>query len=509
MKFRDLPIDRKVLYTNFMMIAIPVLLVVATMMGILIVIVSRAGSLTPTKILNAINQDVSNYQLQYMFDSLSEKIAKNNGPLSSNDEFVDLYTSLETMGFEIAVTGDASDATYITQGLSYAQIQSDAYKITGSTGNLPKPLFYRDANQMVYYNNVQTDTGNNADILVLNNNLNYRNNDYLVLDNIEWLAKNALIVIGCTIIVIIILTGVFLGKKLSESILKPIGKLQEATAQISNGNLNKPVDYHSQDELGQVCENFEEMRLRLKEAVITREAYEDGRKQLIAGMSHDLATPLTAIKGYARGVLDGIADTPEKKEHYVSMLYNSACKMEKLVSNLLLFTKLDMREEPFDLQPINLGDYLVDFCEEVRPRLKQEDMDIVFFNRCTGQSMVKIDVMQFGRVLLNLTENSIKYKKNGQDGKIAITLFQNEAGQLMVWFEDNGIGINGKDSEKVFKSFYRCETTGGYPIQGNGLGLAISKQIIESMGGSIQAEGSFEGGFRLNIIFPNLNGERK
>lgn len=509
MKFRDLPVDKKVLYTNFMMIAVPVLLVLAAMIGMLVIVVSRTGSLSLNAILSYIDKDVSNYQLQFMFDSVSEKTASSTMLITSNDELMRTCSELEGMGFAVAITGDMGN--YSSNGQSSGQIQAEAAQITdGLEPQLGPPLFYRNANQTVYHYSVKTTAGGNADILIVNNNLIYQNKDYLILDNTERFVKITLLAVGCAIILIIVLTGIWLGKKLSGSILKPVLKLNDATDKIKRGNLDEPVEFVSKDEFGQVCENFEEMRVRLKEAVVTRQVYEDGKKQLIAGISHDLATPLTAIKGYAKGVLDGIAETPEKKEHYIRMTYEAACRMEKLVDNLLLFAKLDMGQEPFRLKKTNLAAYMDAFCEDIRLRLSQEKMAITFVNQCTETPFAKIDGMQFERVFLNLAENSIKYKKTGQVGKIILTLFQNESGGLILWFEDNGIGINEKDTGKVFQSFYRCGRTGAEaPIQGNGLGLAISKQIIESMGGTVWAESTPDSGFKVVIVLPKPNGENK
>lgn len=507
MKFRDLPIDKKVLFTNFMMVAIPVILVLGAMAGMWVIVASRTGSLSPNAIFSYIDQDVSNYQLQFLFDSLSEKTAGSSMQAASSNEMAEICSDLEKLGFKIAISGDLG--AYVTNGNSAVQVQDAANQITGGLKmNQSEPLFYRNGSQMVYHNSVQTAAGGRENILAVNNHLIVQKNGYMILENTETFIKIALIAIGSAIILIILITGILLGRKLSKSILNPIGKLNDATLKIKQGNLDEPVEYASMDEFGRVCENFEDMRLRLKEAVITRQVYEDGRKQLIAGISHDLATPLTAIKGYTKGVLDDIADTPDKKEHYIRMTYSAACRMEKLVDNLLLFSKLDMKQETFRLKPTDLAVYLDAFCEEIRLRLSQEQMEIIFLSRCLDAPVARIDGMQFERVLLNLTENSIKYKKPGLAGIIQLTLFRNETGDPALWFEDNGIGINEKDADKVFQSFYRCEPSGGkVPIQGNGLGLAISKQIIESMGGSIRAEGSPSSGFKVSIVLPGSNGE--
>lgn len=180
------------------------------------------------------------------------------------------------------------------------------------------------------------------------------------------------------------------------------------------------------------------------------------------------------------------------------------------MDNLLLFSKLDMKQETFRMKPTNIASFLSLFCKEIRLRLSQEKMEIVFMNQCVDVPVARIDEMQFERVLLNLAENSIKYKKSGLAGIIILTLFRNEKAGLTLWFEDNGLGVNEKDFDKVFQSFYRCEHNGiRTPIQGNGLGLAISKQIVESMGGSIWAESSPDSGFKVCIVLPGLKEDHK
>jgi signal transduction histidine kinase len=496
MKFRDLPIDKKVLLSNFMMIVIPVLLVLIAMAGTLILIASRTGSVSPAAMLSYIDNQVSNYQLQLMFDSLSEKVASDDKPLNNNDELMEICKNLEAMGFKIYITQNAE--VYLTKGVTVGQIRSETDQITSESTQKSQQMFVRNSGGMAYHINV----GNTAEIFIVNTSLNYPSDEYQTLESIEWFSKIALVAVGCTIIVIILLTGLILAKRLSKSILEPLKKLRDATIEIRNGNLDSPVQYISQDELGKVCEDFEDMRKRLKDAVVLRQTYEEGRKQLIAGISHDLATPLTSIKGYAKGFLDGIADTPEKREHYITMVYKTASGMEKLVEDLLLFSKLDMKQEIFNMKPMNLAEILADFCREMQPRLFLEDMDISFSNQCRGKTKVNIDGVQFGRVLTNLTENSIKYKKSGGRGKILVTLFENEFNKLELWFSDDGTGIFENESEIIFDSFYRCDSSRGRVPRGSGLGLAISKQIIQFMGGGIRAEGSPGKGLKIIIAFP-------
>ena len=111
------------------------------------------------------------------------------------------------------------------------------------------------------------------------------------------------------------------------------------------------------------------MRRQLRSARLAQEKYEQNRKELIAGISHDLSTPLTLLKGYASGILVGIAKTAEKRHHYVELIYQNACTLEKLVDRLFLFSKLDLGQVSFMMERVSLRDYFADFAAENTERL--------------------------------------------------------------------------------------------------------------------------------------------
>ncbi len=110
-----------------------------------------------------------------------------------------------------------------------------------------------------------------------------------------------------------------------------------ATEKIRDGNLNFKVKARTKDEIGQLSMAYEEMRQRLKESIDLQLKYEENRKELISNISHDLRTPITAIKGYVEGIRDGVADTPEKMDKYLSTIYRRATDMDSLIDDLFLF----------------------------------------------------------------------------------------------------------------------------------------------------------------------------
>ena len=126
------------------------------------------------------------------------------------------------------------------------------------------------------------------------------------------------------------------------------------------------LSLNTNDEIGELCKEFEDMRCRLKESVEIQLQYENNRKELISNISHDLKTPVTAIKGYVEGIKDGVADTPEKMDKYINTIYKKAIDIDKLINELFVFSKLDLNKLPFSFERVDIKSYLSDSMEELQ-----------------------------------------------------------------------------------------------------------------------------------------------
>lgn len=281
------------------------------------------------------------------------------------------------------------------------------------------------------------------------------------------------------------------------SILKPLNILRIGMNQIKDGDLDYSVESETQDEIGQLCEDFEEMRIRLKELINSRLAYEEDIKELISNISHDLKTPLTAIKGYAEGVMDGVADTPQKQEKYLKTILTKANDMSILVDELAFYAKIDCNTIPYSFKEINLHDYFDDCIEEIYLDLEVKNIEVLYENDTDSATQVIADAEQLKRVINNIIGNAVKYvnKKNGQ-----IQIRLSDIGTfIQVEIEDNGIGIPKADLQFIFDRFYRADASRNSRKGGSGLGLAISKKIIDDHAGKIWAES--EQGVGTTIFF--------
>lgn len=500
MKFKDISIQKKITWSNFMMIVIPVMIVLLVMLGILVGILAGTGSGISIAAMEKFSSKMTNYQLQLMVDSLSEEIAEKPQPFAQGSVFLETCKDMEGFGTDILVS-EGADVLYLTQGASQQEMLQDAAAIGAGGG--AGPLFLRNEDGFVYRTQTSAD-GKEYSVFAVNRGLAYDAGEYYAFEQIKTQLKILLVAIGGTAILIIVVTGAMVSRKLSKSILVPLKELGRATGELRNGNLDYAVRFRSRDELGQVCEEFDDMRRRLKESMLLQQKYAREQQEMIAGISHDLLTPITSIKGYVSGIVDGIADTPEKQEHYLRTIYDTACDMDHLVENLFLFSKLGTDKMPFHMEGIDLAAYLADCCGELRFKVQKYGMELVFENRCRGNVWVDIDRAQLGRVLKNLADNSIKYRKRDTSVKSRINVVLEDAGRgsLRLLFSDNGIGIRETEAEKIFESFYRSDPARGNAAKGSGLGLSIARRIIKRMGGSITAQGRLGLGLAVQIILP-------
>lgn len=267
------------------------------------------------------------------------------------------------------------------------------------------------------------------------------------------------------------------------SIVTPIHMLQVATQNIKNGNLDFEVQVHNKDEIGELCEDFEEMRKRLKDNAEEKVRSDQQNKELISNISHDLKTPITAIKGYVEGLIDGVADTPEKQNKYLQTVYSKAIDMDHLINELTFYSKIDTNKIPYTFNRINVVDYFEDCAEELGRELEDEHIGFTYQNYVDDSVQMIADAEQIKRVINNIVGNSKKYSDKA-DTKIRMTV-KDVGDFVQIEIEDNGKGIAAKDLPYIFDRFYRTDASRNSSKGGSGIGLSIVKKIMEDHGGKI------------------------
>lgn len=287
------------------------------------------------------------------------------------------------------------------------------------------------------------------------------------------------------IICILCLTSMVLTYWMQKSVFNPINQLNVAMRKIKEGNFDYALPTDVKGEIGDLYRNYEDMRLRLKESTEEKRQNEERNKELISNISHDLKTPITAIKGYVEGIMDGVADTPEKVDKYIRTVYNKANDMDRLINELAVYSNIDNNRIPYNFHRINVVDYFEDCVEEVGLDLDSMNIRLNYSNMVASDVIVIADPEQMKKVINNIISNSVKYMDKPQ-GIIDIRVLD-EADSIRVEIEDNGKGIAQKDLQNVFERFYRTDASRNSAKGGSGIGLSIVKKIIEDHGGYIWA----------------------
>ncbi|MFD0961345.1 sensor histidine kinase [Paenibacillus chungangensis] len=306
----------------------------------------------------------------------------------------------------------------------------------------------------------------------------------------------------------LLITSLLLYRYVTRNIIQPLERLKQSAKHIKEGNLTFALKPESDDEIGQLVMTFEQMRLRLHESIQLQLHYENNRKQLLSNISHDLRTPITTIKGYAEGIRDGVTNTQEKLNRYVGAIHTRATDMEKLVDELLYFSKLDLNKEPYSFQQLELVSFLRHTLDEMAIELDQHNVDVAW--NCPSPPEQSIFVMadseKLRRVIVNLVDNSLKYMV--REPKTLTIGVKRGPERAEVWIKDNGPGIKPESLPHIFERFYREEESRDQSAPGYGLGLAIAKGIMEGHGGDISIKSSVGEGTTVFLSLQNFTDHR-
>ena len=303
------------------------------------------------------------------------------------------------------------------------------------------------------------------------------------------LTASLVIYMALAVIFILLITSLVLTMWISRSFFRPIGELNNAMKHIKDGNFDYilPTDIKEKGEIGEMYRNYEDMRLRLKESADEKIEREKQNKELISNISHDLKTPITAIKGYSQGLLEGVADSPDKQMKYIKIINSKANDMNNLINELTLYSSIDNNRIPYNFVKLNVADYFGDCIDEIGADLESKSIKLNYSNLTTPDTQIIADPEQIKRVINNIVSNSVKYLgRDDGTGQIDIRILD-ELDSVRIELEDNGKGIAQQDIPNIFDRFYRTDASRNSKQGGSGIGLSIVKKIIEDHGGYIWA----------------------
>jgi signal transduction histidine kinase len=301
--------------------------------------------------------------------------------------------------------------------------------------------------------------------------------------------------------VIMFFTNLFLTRFVFKKIKQPLEMLSSGVHQISEGKLDYTIKYQGNDEFKPVCEAFNDMAARLKESIEEVQKNDQNRKELFAGISHDIRSPLTSIKAYVDGLLDGVAATPESQRDYLLIIKQKTDDINKMVTQLFLYSKLDMGNYPTNPETLNIGNEINDFVSASQDEYTAQGLTIEI-KEIPNDTHIYADPVQLRSVFANILENSAKYKnKDAVKATINCTVCN---GNINIVFEDDGAGVSESEISRLFDVFYRADLSRSNPHKGSGLGLAITAKTLERMNGKIFAENIATGGLRMIIEIPEI-----
>ncbi len=301
---------------------------------------------------------------------------------------------------------------------------------------------------------------------------------------------------GIICILALLLISQIFTRNLEKNIMEPLELLAQGADRIKHNDLSTEIRYVGDAEFEDVCITFNHMQEHILREQEKNRKYEKARTDMIAGISHDLRTPLTAIRGTIKGLMDGIAATPEMQEKFLQAAYRRTGDMDRLLNQLFYVSKIETGNMPFSVQRIEIADFIRNYVKGKQELLdkEKEQMQVE-----TGDIYldINVDPEQLQRIFDNLLENSRKYAE--RDLLKAVLSLKRTEGGVEICFRDNGVGVLEEKLSYVFDEFYRGDESRNRK-EGNGLGLYIVKYLVEAMGGSVRGENA--DGFVVRMEFP-------
>ncbi len=293
-----------------------------------------------------------------------------------------------------------------------------------------------------------------------------------------------IILIGIIGIVLATITALLLTRLLS----RPIRTLQKAMTKVADGNFDIVLDTESGfEEMVQITKSFNSMTKELAATEILQSDF-------VSNVSHEFKTPINAIEGYAT-LLQNDDATPEERRKYVDKILFNTKRLSTLVGNILLLSKIDTQGIPESHETYRLDEQIRQSILLLEPRWQEREteFDIELDEiEYTGNETLMIHVWN------NLIDNAIKFGKRGGLVKIKLSKYEGFAEFVI---EDDGDGIPEGDADRIFGKFYQSDSS--HKAEGNGLGLALVKQIVELAEGEISVENAEGGGARFTVILKN------
>ncbi|MFL5625354.1 MAG: sensor histidine kinase [Ktedonobacteraceae bacterium] len=314
-------------------------------------------------------------------------------------------------------------------------------------------------------------------------------NDFL--ENVN----QAILVTGLLVAIVVLLFSLLLARSLT----RPLASLTRAAEQMKSGNYAQRVaSPNSRDELERLTVTFNDMADTIASDIAELRHQEQLRRDLIANIAHDLATPLTAIQGFSEALADNVISNAQERQETAQLIGREVQRLRRLVGDMQQMTALESARLQLDLAPLDMHSLVDETLAVIKGEYEQAGINV--YNKIDPATPpVLADSDRIIQVLLNLFDNARRYTPAG--GQLSVEA-QPEGKMLRVCVSDTGSGINPADLPHIFERFYRVDRARTATTGGSGLGLAIVKAIISAHGGSISAESKPGQGTHISFSLP-------
>jgi signal transduction histidine kinase len=277
---------------------------------------------------------------------------------------------------------------------------------------------------------------------------------------------------------------------IGQPVLRPLAAMSKAAEDIAGGDLNVALPSTPVREIAEVSGALEGMSGALRQSLDRQNALEEERRLFVGAIAHDLRTPLFILRGHLKGLERGVAATPEKIARYVAVSQAEADALERLIADLFAYTRLEYLEQTPERAPLELRELLDGAVEGAQRQAATKAITVTLDARADGSSLLG-DRHLLARAVENLLDNALRHTPQG--GRITVGLARQHA-MLVFTVADTGSGIAAEDLPRLFTPLYRGEASRNRQTGGAGLGLAISRRILQAHGGDLTAANRAEGG---------------